>query len=189
MKILNKRPDLKQLAIKHYKQRQIIKAKLVAGLKCGVTLIGLTVLGLGLFIGVFAGLKLLDDSTQYADNRLIHDYSEMYKIEQREIYLNDITFNNDEQSQKLFKLLKQYKDKPSKQVADEIKHDIDFKKVGFKVKNYDYSDKTSIANFTQIGQVKFASVSTPRIIISYTQQLRGKESAVLDSKAMLILSK
>ena len=51
----------------------------------------------------FAGLKLLDDSTKAVDNR-IHDYSEMYKIEQREIYLNDITFNNDEQSQKLFKI-------------------------------------------------------------------------------------
>lgn len=189
MKILNKRPDLKQLAIKHHTRRQVIKTKLVEGLKCGVALIGLTILGLGLFIGMFAGLKLLDDSTKAVDNRLIHDYSEMYKIEQREIYLNNVTFNNDEQSQKLFKLLKQYKDKPSKQLADEIKRDIDFKKVGFKVKNYDYSDKTSIANFTQIGQIKFSDVSTPRIIISYTQQLRGKESAVLDSKAMLILPK
>lgn len=189
MKILNKRPDLKWLSIKHYEQRQVIKAKLVDGLKCGVALIGLTVLGLGLFIGLFFGLKLLDDSTKAVDNRLIHDYSEMYKIEQREIYLNDITFNNDEQSQKLFKLLKQYKDKPSKQLANKIKHDIDFNKTGFKVKNYDYSDKTSIANFTQIGQIKFSDVSTPRIIISYTQQLRGKESAVLDSKAMLILPK
>lgn len=189
MKILNKRPDLKWLTIKHYKQRQIIKAKLVEGLKCGVALIGLTVLGLGLFIGAFAGLKLLDDSTKAVDNRLIHDYSEMYKIEQRGIYLNDITFNNDEQSQKLFKLLKQYKDKPSKQVADEIKHDIDFKKVGFKVKNYDYSDKTSIANFTQIGQIKFGSVDTPKVIISYTQQSKGNEPAVLDNKAILILPK
>ena len=189
MKILNKRPDLKWLAIKHYEQRQIIKTKLVEGLKCGVALIGLTILGLGLFIGAFAGLKLLDDSTKTVDNRLIHDYSEMYKIEQREIYLNDITFNNDKQSQKLFKLLKQYRDKSPKQVADEIKRDIDFNKAGFKVKNYDYSDKTSIANFTQIGQIKFASVSTPRLIISYTQQLRGKESAVLDSKAILILPK
>ena len=189
MKILNKRPDLKWLAIKHYEQRQIIKTKLVEGLKCGVALIGLTVLGLGLFIGAFAGLKLLDDSTKTVDNRLAHDYSEMYKIEQREIYLNDITFNNDEQSQKLFKLLKQYQDKPSKQLANKIKHDIDFNKAGFKVKNYDYSDKTSIANFTQIGQIKFSDVSTPRLIISYTQQLRGKESAVLDSKAMLILPK
>lgn len=189
MKILNKRPDLKQLAIKHYKQRQVIKTKLVEGLKCGVALIGLTVLGLGLFIGAFAGLKLLDDSTKAVDNRLIHDYSEMYKIEQREIYLNDITFNNDEQSQKLFKLLKQYQDKSSKQVANEIKQDIDFKKAGFKVKNYDYSDKTAIANFTQIEQIKFLDVVTPRIIISYTQQLRGKESAVLDSKAILILPK
>lgn len=189
MKILNKRPDLKWLATKHYEQRQAIKTKLVDGFKCGVALIGLTVLGLGLFIGVFAGLKLLDDSTKAVDNRLIHDYSELYKIEQREIYLNDITFNNDEQSQKLFKLLKQYRDKPPKQVAKEIKQDIDFKKVGFKVKNYDYSDKTSIANFTQIGQIKFSDVSTPRLIISYTQQLRGKESAVLDSKAMLILPK
>lgn len=189
MKILNKQPDLKWLAIKHYEQRQIIKTKLVEGLKCGVALIGLTVLGLGLFIGAFAGLKLLDDSTKTVDNRLAHDYSEMYKIEQREIYLNDITFNNDEQSQKLFKLLKQYQDKPSKQLANKIKHDIDFNKAGFKVKNYDYSDKTSIANFTQIGQIKFSDVSTPKIIISYTQQLRGKESAVLDSKAMLILPK
>lgn len=189
MKILNKRPDLKWLAIKHYEQRQIIKTKLVEGLKCGVALIGLTVLGLGLFIGAFAGLKLLDDSTKAVDNHLAHDYSEMYKIEQREIYLNDITFNNDEQSQKLFKLLKQYKDKPSKQLANKIKHDIDFNKAGFKVRNYDYSDKTSIANFTQIGQIKFSDVSTPRLIISYTQQLRGKESAVLDSKAMLILPK
>lgn len=189
MKILNKRPDLKQLAIKHYEQRQVIKTKLVEGLKCGITLIGLTVLGLGLFIGVFAGLKLLDDSTKAVDNRLIYDYSEMFKIEQREIYLNNVTFNNDEQSQKLFKLLKQYKDKPSKQVANEIKQGIDFNKAGFKVKNYDYSDKTSIANFTQIGQIKFLDVVTPRIIISYTQQLRGKESAVLDSKAILILPK
>ena len=189
MKILNKRPDLKWLAIKHYEQRQIIKTKLVEGLKCGVALIGLTILGLGLFIGAFAGLKLLDDSMKVVDNRLAYDYSEMYKIEQREIYLNDITFKNDEQSQKLFKLLKQYQDKSSKQVANEIKQDIDFKKVGFKVKNYDYSDKTSIANFTQIGQIKFSDVSTPRIIISYAQQLRGKESAVLDSKAMLILPK
>lgn len=189
MKILNKRPDLKWLAIKHYKQRQAIKTKLVERLKCGVTLIGLTVLGLGLFIGLFFGLKFLDDSTKAVDNRLAHDYSEMYKIEQREIYLNDITFNNDEQSQKLFKLLKQYQDKSSKQVANKIKHDIDFNKAGFKVKNYDYSDKTSIANFTQIGQIKLLDVSTPRIIISYTQQLRGKESAVLDSKAMLILPK
>lgn len=189
MKILNKRPDLKWLAIKHYEQRQIIKTKLVEGLKCGVALIGLTILGLGLFIGAFAGLKLLDDSTKTVDNRLAHDYSEMYKIEQREIYLNDITFNNDKQSQKLFKLLKQYQDKPAKQLANKIRHDIDFNKVGFKVKNYDYSDKTSIANFTQIGQIKFSDVSTPRIIISYTQQLRGKESAVLDSKAMLILPK
>lgn len=189
MKILNKRPDLKQLAIKHYKQRQVIKTKLVEGFKCRVALIGLTILGLGLFIGTFAGLKLLDDSTKAVDNRLIHDYSEMYKFEQREIYLNDITFNNDEQSQTLFKLLKQYQDKPSKQVANEIKQDIDFKKVGFKVKNYNYSDKTSIANFTQIGQIKFSDVSTPKIIISYTQQLRGKESAILDSKAMLILPK
>lgn len=143
-------------------------------------------MGLGLFIGTFAGLKLLDDSTKAVDNR-IHDYSEMYKIEQREIYLNDITFNNDEQSQKLFKLLKQYQDKPPKQVANKIKHDIDFNKAGFKVKNYDYSDKTSIANFTQIGQIKLLDVSTPRIIISYTQQLRGNEPAVLDNKAILIL--
>ena len=189
MKILNKRPDLKWLSIKHYKQRQVIKTKLVEGLKCSVALIGLTVLGLGLFIGVFVGLKLLDNSAKAVDNRLAYDYSEMFKIEQREIYLNNVTFNNDEQSQKLFKLLKQYKDKPSKQLANKIKHDIDFNKVGFKVKNYDYSDKTSIANFTQIGQIKFSDVSTPRIIISYTQQLRGKESAVLDSKAMLILPK
>lgn len=187
MKILNKRPDLKWLTIKHYEQRQVIKATLVVGLKCVITLIGLTVLGLGLFIGLFFGLKLLDESTQYADNRLVQDYSEMYKIEQREIHLNDITFNNDEQSQKLFKLLKQYQDKPSKQLANKIKRDIDFKKVGFKVKNYDYSDKTSIANFTQIGQVKFASVDIPEVIISYTQQLRGNEPAVLDSKAILIL--
>ena len=189
MKILNKRPDLKQLAIKHYEQRQVIKTKLVEGLNCGLALIGLTVLGLGLFIGMFAGFKLLDDSTKVVDNRLAYDYSEMYKIKQREIYLNNVTFNNDEQSQKLFKLLKQYKDKPSKQVTNEIKRDIDFKKVGFKVKNYDYSDKTSIANFTQIEQIKFGSVDTLTIIISYTQQLRGKESAVLDSKAILILPK
>ena len=94
MKILNKRPDLKQLAIKHYKQRQVIKTKLVEGLKCSVALIGLTVLGLGLFIGAFAGLKLLDDSTKTVDNRLAHDYSEMYKIEQREIYLNDIILHS-----------------------------------------------------------------------------------------------
>lgn len=146
-------------------------------------------MGLGLFIGAFAGFKLLDDSTKVVNNHLIYDYSEMYKFEQREIYLNDITFNDDEQSQTLFKLLKQYQDKPSKQVANEIKQDIDFKKVGFKVKNYNYSDKTSITNFTQIGQIKFSDVSTPKIIISYTQQLRGKESAVLDSKAMLILPK
>lgn len=57
MKILNKRPDLKQLAIKHYKQRQVIKTKLVEGLKCEITLIGLTVLGLGLFIGLFFWLE------------------------------------------------------------------------------------------------------------------------------------
>lgn len=53
MKILNKRPDLKWLTIKHYKQRQVIKAKLVVGLKCVITLIGLTALGSGLFIGLF----------------------------------------------------------------------------------------------------------------------------------------
>lgn len=189
MKILNKRPDLKQLAIKHYKQRQVIKTKLVEGLKCETTLIGLTVLGLGLFIGLFFGLKLLDDSTKATDNRLAYDYFEMYEIKQREIYLNDITFNNDEQSQKLFKLLKQYQDKPSKQVADEIKRVIDFKKVSFKVKNYDYSAKTSIANFTQIGQTKFSNDDTPSIIISYTQQLRGNEPGVLDSRTILILPK
>lgn len=187
MKILNKRPDLKWLAIKHYEQRQIIKTKLVERLKCGVALIGLTILGLGLFIGAFAGLKLLDDSMKVVDNRLAYDYSEMYKIEQREIYLNDITFKNDEQSQKLFKLLKQYQDKSSKQVANEIKQDIDFKKVGFKVKNYDYSDKTSVANFTQIESIKFAKISDLSIIVSYTQQLKGKEPAVLDSKAILLL--
>lgn len=113
----------------------------------------------------------------------------MYKIAQREIYLNKVTFNNDKQSQKLLKLLKQYDNLSSKQVSNEIKRNIDFKKVGFKVKNYDYSDKTSIANFTQIGQVKFTSVDTPKVIISYTQQLKGDEPVVLDSKAILILLK
>ena len=187
MKILNKQPDLKWLTIKHYERRQVIKAKVVVGLKCWITLIGLTVLCLGLFIGLFFGLKLLDESTQYADNRLIHDYSEMYKIEQRELYLNDITFNNDEQSQKLFKLLKQYQDKPSKQLINKIEHDIDFNKAGFKVKNYDYSDKTSVANFTQIESIKFVKISDLSITVSYTQQLKGKEPAVLDSKAILLL--
>lgn len=186
MKILNKRPDLKQLATKHYEHKQAIKAKLVDGFKCAMMFIGLTILGSIIFFGGFYIVNRLENS---ADNSLSRIYSDMTEVNQREIYLKDVEFNNDEQSQKLFKLLKQYQDKSSKQVANEIKQDIDFKKAGFKVKNYDYSDKTAIANFTQIEQVKFSDVVTPRIIISYTQQLKGKESAVLDSKAMLILPK
>ena len=182
MKILNKRPDLKQLTIKHYEHKQAIKAKLVDGFKCAMMFIGLTILGSIIFFGGFYIVNRLKNS---ADNSLSRIYSDMTEVNQREIYLKDVEFNNDEESQKLFKLLKQYQDNPSKQLANKIKQDIDFNKVGFKVKNYDYSDKTSISNFTQIESIKFAKTKVPLIVVDYTTT--GNRHDVLSNKAMLIL--
>lgn len=182
MKIVNKRPDLKLLAIKHYEHKQAIKTKLIDSFKCVMMLIGLTILGSIVFFGGFYIVNRLETS---ADNSLSQIYSDMYKINQREIYLKDVEFNNDEQSQKLFKLLKQYQDKPSKQLADKIKHDIDFNKAGFKVKNYDYSAKTSISNFTQIESIKFAKNKVPLVVVNYTTTDNGHD--VLYSKATLFL--
>jgi hypothetical protein len=101
MKILNKRPDLKQLTIKHYEHKQAIKAKLVDGFKCAMMFIGLTILGSIIFFGGFYIVNRLKNS---ADNSLSRIYSDMTEVNQREIYLKDVEFNNDEESQKLFKL-------------------------------------------------------------------------------------
>ena len=185
MKIINKRPDLKLLATKHYEHKQTIKAKLSNGFKYGLMMLSSAILWLAVFSAMFFSFKFLYNSTETNNNSLSHIYSEMAEVNQREIYLKDVEFNSDEQSQELFKLLKQYQEKQSKQLANKIKHDIDFNKAGFRVKNYDYSNKMSISNFTQIESVKFGKNKIPLMVVDYTTTDNGHD--VLDNKATLFL--